>query len=497
MARQINDIRPYPSRTLQEYLMLPSKISSDVSDNDIDLSIPLTKYRDGENPRLKLNVPILSAPMQSVTGPKMAIAMAKLGGAGVIYCSQPIEAEARMVKEVKDYKAGFVKPDVFSPEDSIESVVKRIKEKSYSTFPITEDGKPNGRLVGYLTRNDFDPKTHGQLRVKDRMLPLEKILYANVEQVTADGDLDLRSANSILMGAHQSSLPIVDNERNLLYVVFKRDVSEHSNNPLELVDTKKRLIVGGAINTHDYKNRIPALIESGVDFISIDTSQGYSDYVKDCLRFVNETCDTPIIAGNIVTKEGFIFLAENGADAVKVGMGSGSICITQDQIRVGRGQATAVIEVSEERDKYFGDTGDYIPICSDGGILTSGDIVIALALGADYAMAGRYFAGTEESNSEKVTETTKGYWGEGSSRAKAWAGKRYGQTSFEEGIEITIPYVGSLKEYMYQPLAQIKDSIRKAGSENIKELHQNSVLEALSPLSLSINKGKPLPVFTP
>ena len=510
MARKIIEPTPGISRLLHEFVLLPGKIPSELSTEEIDLSTPLTKHKRDEEPDLKLNIPILSAAMQAVTGPMMAIAMAKLGGAGVIFCSQPIEDEANMVREVKSYRAGFVVPDVFSPEDLLETVQKRIDERGYSTFPITEDGKPTGRLVGYLTKNDFDPSRHSPLRVKERMVPIGRIACTLLKNVTDnEGRLDLGKAYDILMESHHGSLPIVDEKMKLIYVAFRKDVREHLENPLELLDCKKRLVCGAAINTRDYQERAPALAEAEADFLVIDTSQGYSDYSEKCLRYLKKNFpETPVIAGNIITEEGFKFLVDNGADGVKIGMGSGAICITQEQIKVGRGQGTAVNEVARARDKLFEETGEYIPLVSDGGVLTASDITIALALGADSVMVGRYVVGSEESNSKRLTrhrvvdrrtvpEIVKQYWGEGSARAREWSRMRYYHMSFEEGIEIEVSYVGPLKDYMLPSLTMVKDGIRKAGCRNIEELHKNSTLEVLSALSLSVSGEKPSSIPTP
>lgn len=510
MARKIIDPTPGLSRLLHEYMLLPGKIPSDLSTDDIDLSTPLMKYAKKEESRLKLNIPVLSAAMQSVTGPSMAIAMARLGGAGVIFCSQPIEDEAKMVREVKSYRAGFVVPDVFSPEDSLETVKKRIGERGYSTFPITEDGESSGRLLGYLTKNDFDPQRHARLKVKDRMVPVNKISCIVLRNVVdSEGRPDLNKANEILMESHHGSLPIVDDDMRLVYVAFRKDLREHLENPQELLDSKKRFVCGAALNTRDYARRVPAIIGAEADFLVIDTSQAYSDYAEKCLRYLKSNYpDVPVMGGNIVTEEGFKFLVDNGADAVKVGMGSGSICITQEQIKVGRGQASAVIEVGKARDKLCEETGEYVPVISDGGILTASDITVALALGADLVMVGRYVVGSEESNSERFTrhrvvdrrtvpEIVKQYWGEGSNRAREWSGMRYYHASFEEGIEIEVSYVGPLKDYMLPSLAMVRDGIRKAGSKNIDDLHKNSTLEAISALSLSVSGEKPSSMPTP
>jgi len=503
MAQIIHDVYPYPSRTLHEYILLPEKIPAGVSDADIDLSSPLVKFNRSKKLGLKLNIPVLSAAMQSVTGPSMAIAMATLGGAGVIYRSQPIEEQASMVREVKEAKAGFVVPDVFSPRDKISTVDQHIKKVGYSTFPITEDGEHDSRLIGLLARKDFDPQRHGNMKVRDRMVPLKEIVYARINQVQdRKKNLSLEKAHNLLIESHHGSLPILSRDGKLLYMVFRKDVDEHLRHPLELLDEKRRFVCGAAFDTRDYEERIPALVKAEVDLLVEDTSHAISEYTEKSLRFVKKNFPhIPVIAGNIVTPEGFDFLANNGADAVKVGMGSGYICITQEQIKIGRGQATAVIEVSKKRDRLYRKTGKYIPICSDGGIQTAADMTVALALGADYVMVGAYVAGTDESNSEKITRIgreegrsiqtfSKEYWGEGSTRARRWMKGRYGHSTFVEGIVTEVPYVGPIGEYIPQSMDMVRNGIRKAGCNNIFELHKKSRVEAYSPLSMAISEKK-------
>lgn len=491
-----------PSRALSEYelqehVLLPSHVPTDFTADKVTLATPLIKNNPSDSP-FRLNIPVVSAAMQSVTGPRMAIAMAKMGGLGVIFCSQPPEKEAEMVKAVKDYKAGFVVPDTVPPTMKILDLVKLSGDKGYSTFPVSD----NGKLIGYITKNDYHKERHRHLAVKDRMMTFNlsreksRVIFAFEDEINGD----LHTACDILIESHHSSLPIVDRNGALKYVVFKKDIDEHLENPLELVDTKKRYTVGAAINTHDYKVRIPLLIEAGADVLFIDTSQGYTDFVKETLEYATkEFSAIPIVAGNIVTKEGFRFLVESGAHAVKVGMGPGSICITQEQIGVGRGQATAIKEVAEERDKYFAETGIYIPIIADGGIVIAKDITVALALGADAVMVGRYLAGCDESPTEirVITRTVDGqarefrekpYWGEGSAKAKQWQEKRYGHSSFEEGVEAFVPSAGPLKTHLEQALLKIKDGMRKAGCRSIRELHETAVLQVVS--EGSIREGR-------
>ena len=482
-----------PSRALSEYdiqehILLPGHV--DFAADKVDISTPLAKS-------LKLNIPIISAAMQSVTGSKMAIAMARLDGLGVIFCSQSPEAEAAMVKAVKDFKAGFVVPETVSPEMSISELIKLSDEKGYSRFPVAE----NGKLVGYITKNDYHKERHKHLRVKDRMRVFDLDKKKSKVEFILDSEVgnNLRNAYDILIESHSASLPIVDRNGVLKYMVFKKDMDEHMENPYQLVDAQNRYVVGAAINTRDYKERVPLLVRAGADVLFIDTSQGYTDFVKETLHYVTNNFSIPVVAGNIVTAEGFRFLVENGASAVKVGMGPGSICITQEQIGVGRGQATAIHEVAEERDAYLRETGEYVPIIADGGIVVAKDITVALAFGADAVMAGRYIAGCDESPPETrvVTRNVDGrmkefrekpYWGEGSARAKAWMKNRYDQMTFDEGIEAIVECVGPLKLHLSQALNKIKDGMRKAGCRNIKELHMKAILQVVS--EGSIKEGR-------
>ncbi|MBI3413444.1 MAG: IMP dehydrogenase [Candidatus Aenigmarchaeota archaeon] len=471
---------------LQQLIMLPGYKTKEMTSGNTDFSSQLTKFSAGQHPKIKLNFALLSAAMQSVTGSEMAISMAQEGGLGVIFCSQPIEKQAKMIKEVKRYRAGFVIPHTVSPDAPISEVIALANERSYSTFPVVDSG---GVLLGYITKNDFDRKRHAGLTVKDRMLPIEKIAVAYDDEIKDN----LAAAYEKLVEGHHGSLPIITRDGKLKHIVFKKDVDHHIDKPLAALDSDKRYLVGAAINTSDYRERTKAMIEAGADILFIDTSQGHTDYVKETLQFVKkEFPNIPIVGGNIVTKEGFDFLAENGADAVKIGMGPGSICITQEQIGVGRGQGTSIIEVANARDDYYKKTGVYVPVIADGGIRVAKDITVAWALGADAVMAGKYLAGCDETptkvrtiarivDGKAVEVREKPYWGEGSDKAKEWmiAG-RYGQNDFPEGVEAWVAYAGTLKNHLAQAKAMIKDGMRKAGCATIKELHDKSVLQILS-----------------
>lgn len=477
-----------PSRTLMEFRLLPHLTSSETALDKISLKTPLV-YAPPDKRQYILNIPIVSAAMQSVSGARMGIELAKLGGVAFLYCSQPITEQATMVRTIKNHKAGFVRPKTVPPDLSIPELQQIRMSTGYNVFPVVDAQK---KLLGIITRNDFDSTLHAGLQVKDRMIPKEQLMCGvNIQ--------NLKTANNILMESHQSVLPIVDENETLLFLVFRKDIQDHLDNPSQVVDEQKRLLTAAAINTHDYRERAASLIEAGVDVLCIDSSDGFTVFQKDALAWLGvEYPDIPVIGGNIVTAEGFRYLVEAGAKAIKVGMGSGSICITQEQKGTGRGLATAILKVSEARDAYYKETGKYIPVIADGGIVHSKDIVIALALGADYAMMGRYFARMEEAPGEKVTinnRIMKPYWGEGSNRAREWSQKRYHQAVFAEGVEGFVEYAGKLKENIDPTIAKIKATLSTCGVADIQSLHEHAELELVS--SLSIREGKVHDIFIP
>lgn len=469
---------------------MPGYVPADLSVDQIDLKAPLAKYRkDDQADTLFLNLPFITAAMQAVTGPKMAIAAAREGGLGAIYCSQTPEQEATMVKMAKQSKAGFVVAEAVAPEAKIRYLLGRIKKTGYTKFPVTVGGKTDGELLGLITDNDFDEEMHINSTVAERMVDRSQLSIAFEDEIQGD----IKKANKKIREGHHSVLPIVSKgDNSLRHLVFRKDIMEHEKNYLETLDDEKRYRIGAALNTRDYRTRVPLLVDAGADLLLVDTSQGWTDFQAETIDYiVNEFPGIPFIAGNIVTAEGFRFLVDKGAHGVKVGMGSGSICVTLEQIGVGRAQATAVLEVATARDAYFKETGIYIPIISDGGVEIPKDIVVALALGADAVMCGRFFAGCTESNTEinyKHKPPAKPYWGEGSDKARNWRALRYerpdsNQYDFEEGVEGWVEFVGPLKEYLAKSIQVMKDAIRKAGCRNIEELHQNATLELVSELA--------------
>ena len=476
-----------PAHTFSEYLLVPGYSSSECIPANVSLKTPLVKFKKGEEPALTLNIPLVSAIMQSVSDDNMAIALSREGGISFIYGSQTIESEAAMVARVKSFKAGFVVSDSNLRPDSTLTDVLALKEKTgHSTMAVTSDGSKNGHLEGIVTSRDYRiSRMNMEDQVKDFMTPVS-------EMVVGTSDITLKQANDIIWDHKLNSLPIVDKNGNLMYMVFRKDYSSHKQYPLELLDNKKRHVVGVGINTRDYEQRVPALVEAGADVLCIDSSEGYSEWQKRTLKWIRDKYgDTVKVgAGNVVDAEGFRFLAECGADFVKIGIGGGSICITREQKGIGRGQATAVIEVAKARDEYYKETGIYVPICSDGGIVYDYHMTLALAMGADFMMLGRYFARFDESPTNKVNINgtyMKEYWGEGSARARNWQRYDLGgdkKLSFEEGVDSYVPYAGSLKDNVNLTISKIRSTMCNCGALTIPELQKKAKLTLVSATSL-------------
>ena len=477
-----------PSRTFGEYLLVPGYSSSECVPDAVSLKTPLVKYRKGqEDCSLTMNIPMISAIMQSVSGPDLAIALAKQGGVSFIFGSQSIESEAEMVRKVKSYKKGFVTSDSNLKPSATLADVLALKEKTgHSTVAVTEDGTAHGKLVGIVASRDYRISRMALTeKVADFMTPLDKL-------VIAPDTTTLKEANDIIWDNKINTLPPVDAEGNLKYMVFRKDYDSHKKNANELLDKNKSYVVGAGINTRDYAERVPALVEAGVDVLCIDSSEGYYEWQARTIHWIREHYgeEVKVGAGNVVDAEGFRFLAEQGADFVKIGIGGGSICITRETKGIGRGQATAVIEVAKARDEYFKETGIYVPICSDGGIVHDYHITLALAMGADFVMLGRYFARFDESPTNKVRingQYMKEYWGEGSNRARNW--QRYdlgGSTklSFEEGVDSYVPYAGPLADGVQTTLYKVKSTMCNCGALSIPELQQKAKLTVVSSTSI-------------
>ncbi len=477
-----------PSHTFGEYLLIPGYSSAECIPTNVSLKTPVVKYRTGEEPALSMNIPMVSAVMQSVSNQTMAIALAKEGGISFIYGSQTIEQQAEMVAKVKSYKAGFVISDSnIKPDQTLQDVINLKERTGHSTVAVTEDGTPNGKLLGIITSRDFRiSHTSPTEKVRDYMTSFDELITGN------DG-ITLQEANDLIWKHKLNSLPIIDKDQKLCSMVFRKDYASHEEHPLELLDSKQRYIVGAGVNTRDYMERVPALIAAGCDIFCLDSSEGFSEWQRRALHDIHSTFGEHIKvgAGNVVDREGFLFLAEAGADFVKVGIGGGSICITREQKGIGRGQATATIEVAKARNEYYERTGIYIPICSDGGIVHDYHITLALAMGADFVMLGRYFARFDESPTNKLIingNYVKEYWGEGSNRARNWQRYDLGgekKMAFEEGVDSYVPYAGSLHDNVNLTLSKIRHTMCNCGALTIPELQQKAKLTLVSPASIA------------
>ncbi|MGO9308813.1 MAG: IMP dehydrogenase [Spirochaetia bacterium] len=478
---------PEPSRTFSEYLLIPNLTRKGGSLGAVSLATPLVRHRAGEVPAIRLNVPLASAIMQSVSGHQMAIALARSGGISFIFTSQPVESQAAMVERVKRFKAGFVASDSnIRPDATLEDVLAMRERTGHTTMAVTEDGTPTGKLVGMLTSRDYRLSTTPRdAHVADLMTKFSDLVYGR-EGIT------LSEANDLIWKHKLNCLPVISRDGRLSSMAFRKDYAEHKENPSELVDSGKRLVVGAGINTRDYERRVPALVAAGADVLCVDSSDGYSEWQAETIQWIREKYgdSVKVGGGNVVDAEGFRYLADAGADFVKVGIGGGSICITREQKGIGRGQATAVIEVAKARDGYFRTTGIYVPLCSDGGIVQDYHIVLALAMGADFVMMGRFFARFDEAPGRRLRiggNFVKEYWGEGSNRARNWQRYHEGEQAglgFEEGVDGYVPYAGKLKDHLDITLEKIRSTMVSCGAVSIPELQSKARITLASAVSI-------------
>ena len=483
MAKVINEA----AHTFNEYLLLPGRTTKKCVPDNVCLATPLVRFNKGKKPELTMNIPMTSAIMQSVSGDRLAVALAQEGGVSFIYGAQSIEAEAEMIKRAKSYKAGFVNSDSnITPDATLKEVIELTNKTGHSTIAVTDNGKSDGKLLGMVTSRDYRiSRTPMNAKVKTFMTPFDKL-------ITGKDGITLSQANDIIWDNKLNTLPIVDKNNNLKAFVFRKDYESHKDNPNELLDDKKRYVVGAGINSRDYEQRVPALVEAGADILCIDSSEGFSDWQKETLAWIKKKYKGKVKcgAGNVVDADGFNFLADAGADFIKVGIGGGSICITRETKGIGRGQATAVMEVCKARDAYYKKHGVYIPVCSDGGIVYDHHITLALAMGADFVMLGRYFARFDESPTNKVMINGiyyKEYWGEGSSRARNWQRYDMGgaeKLSFEEGVDSYVPYAGKLAENVRLTTYKIKSTMCNCGCVNIPDFQKNAKLTLVSSTSI-------------
>ena len=483
MAKYFDEV----SRTFSEYLLIPGLTTKECNPVNVSLKTPLVSFNKGEKPSLELNIPFVSAIMQAVSDHNMAIALARNGGLSFIYGSQAIDTQAEMIRRVKKFKAGFVVSDSnLTPEHTLKDVLELKEKTGHSTLGITEDGSPNGKLLGIVASRDYrSSKDPLDLKIKEFMTPFNKL-------ITGKLGISLNDANDIIWENKLNALPIIDEQHNLHFFVFRKDYESHKEYPNELSDENKKLLVGAGINSRDYRERVPELVKSGVDVLCIDSSDGFSEWQKNTLEFVKTEYNgnVKVGAGNVVDRDGFLYLAEAGADFIKVGIGGGSICITREQKGIGRGQATSIIDVAKARNEYFHKTGKYIPICSDGGIVQDYHMILAIAMGADFLMMGRYFARFDESPTRKIMINNryfKEYWGEGSNRARNW--QRYDMgggdsLKFEEGVDSYVPYAGKMKDNLNLTLGKIRSTMCSCGALTIEELKEKAKITLVSATSI-------------
>jgi IMP dehydrogenase len=472
------------SRTFSEFLIVPGLTKTNHVPANVDLKAPAAKFKKGSISRFKLNIPFVSASMQAVSGVDLAIGLARKGGLAFIFCSQSIESQAEMVARVKQHKAGYVPSDSnLRPDNTLAEAVALRKKTGHSTMPVTHDGSGTGKFLGILTDKDYwEFEDDLSAPVSKYMTSIENVVFGKV-------GMSLHEANKLLRQRKKECLPILDKNDRLQSLVFKKDYIDHIKNPNEMLDEKKRLAVGCGVNTHDYKQRIPALTEAGADALCFDSSDGYSEFQRDASLWTRRQYGDSVVigGGNVVDAGAFLYLVKEAkVDFVKVGIGGGSICITREQKGIGRGQASALLDVVAARDSYFRKTGVYIPVCSDGGLANDTQIIISLAMGADFVMMGRYFAMANESPTPKVSigdRLYKPYWGEGSNRARNW--QRYNAESenefkFEEGVDGYVPVVGSLSDVLSVTISKLKSTMCNSGAITLSEFSKHAVLTRVS-----------------
>ena len=468
-----------PSHSLREFRLLPGFTDANGGPNEVSLRTRLCRNGDSY---IELHTPFLSAAMQAVTGAEMAIAVAQLGGIGIVPVSQTIEEQCAKIDSVKRFKAAFqTNIRTLSPTQVIGTVIDIINETGYSTFPVTDSGEFHGHLLGIITDKDFDARRDHHVPVSERM---KTDVQAGVEIN------DLKEANDLMIKYGRGFLPIIDSDQILRSVVFKKDLDKHLKHPNESIDANKRLLAGAAISTHpEDRERVVALVEREVDVLVIDASDGHTQYQREMLEWIKSDFEIPVVAGNVVTAAGFEFLAAAGADAVKVGMGIGSGCTTQEVKATGRGQASALMDIVDSRGEKAQSDGQYIPLIADGGIGGPAEMSVALAFGADALMMGNFFARYTEGAGNLVRnaagEVVKEYWMEGSMKAHNF--RRYAQAQsifFEEGITGYVPHMGSIYDKLPVILQILRSTLATAGCACIEQLHEKGVLEMQSPSAL-------------
>lgn len=446
-------------KTYRDYLVLPGFI--DFHPSEVDLNTHFTK-------EIQLKRPIVSSPMDTVTEDSMAIAMALIGGIGIIHYNNTVEDQVRIVEKVKRYKNGFiVDPIVLSPEHNIKDIYAIKERYGFSGVPITQDGKQKSKLIGIVTNRDIDLEKNLDIKLSEVM---------TTELVTGTEGMDLKAANSILKKSKKGKLPMINAQGQLVALICRSDIKKHSEFPLASKDSLKRLRVGAAISTQlEARERIHRLVEVGVDAVIIDSAQGNSRYQIEMIRYLKkEYPGLQVIGGNVVTIEQCYNLIQAGADALRIGMGPGSICITQDTMAVGRAQATAVYHTAKFAAR------ENVPVIADGGISTIGDIANALTIGASTTMMGSMFAGTHEAPGDYFYENgvrLKRYRGMASLEAMEAGGKkRYfsedAPVKVAQGVSGSVVDKGSMFNYVPYLMQGLKHSFQDMGYKSISRLHE-------------------------
>lgn len=458
--------------TFDDVLLVPrfSEVTPDIADT----STRLTN-------RISLNIPLISAPMDTVTESSLAIALAQEGGIGFVHKNMPPMLQAREVAKVKRSENGVITdPVTLSPEDSIRKAMTWMEEQNVSGFPVTLDGEGNGEVVGILTRRDM------KFVDSDDQLVGELMTSSNL--ITGGANTTLEGAEAMMVRARVEKLILIDDANKLNGLITMRDIENIRHHPKACRDSRGRLRVGAAVGVHQF-DRVEALIEAEVDVIVVDTAHGHSQNVLDTVKEIKSRWDIDVIAGNIATTEGAQALIDAGADAVKVGIGPGSICTTRIVSGVGVPQLTAIVNACKAADTHN------IPVIADGGIRQSGDIGKAIAAGASSVMLGSLFAGLDESPGELILHRGrrfKTYRGMGSEGAMGQgSADRYGQANVTntkkyvpEGVEGRVPYRGKLGEFTYQMVGGLRAAMGYCGTATVVELRQKATFVRVSGASL-------------